>query len=99
MARDLNHAEIKAYFQDIGCTVIDLADAAERLRLPGLPDLLVGGLHRGLMIPYAALVEVKREGENLRPDQVRFFEAWPGPIEIARTMDDVLKIFGIENDR
>lgn len=96
MARDLNHDEIKSYFQGIGCTVIDLADAAERLKIPGLPDLLVGGLHRGMMIPYSALIEVKRQGEDLRPEQVRFFEQWPGPIEVARSMDDVLRIFGVD---
>lgn len=37
--RDDNHAEVKAMFEALGCTVIDLASTGN-----GVPDLLVGTL-------------------------------------------------------
>lgn len=83
---DGNHAELKGYFEKLGCAVHDASRAGG-----GFPDLVVS-LHR-----QTVLVEVKnptkpKADQELTPEQTRFHREWKGLIYQARTLDDVIAI-------
>ncbi len=80
---DSNHAELKGYFEHLGCGVTDLSRVG-----CGVPDLLVS-LHK-----QTVLVEVKSEYGKLNPEQIRFHREWKGVVYQARTLDDVIAIVG-----
>lgn len=78
---DANHAEIVAEFRRLGCAVESLAGMGK-----GVPDLLV------CMHGRNELVEVKTEKGKLTPDQVKWFGAWPTPVHVARSTEDVAQL-------
>ena len=93
--RDANQAEIKLALESIGCAVEDTADVGSLI--PGFPDLVASGLHRKLMIPYTALIEVKTVDGKLRPGQIDFHRRHEcGAIFTVRTISEALQIFGVE---
>jgi len=89
--KDANHDEIKQAYIDAHFSVIDTAGVGA-----GFPDLVVGGYHQQLEIPYTALVEVKTEAGQLRPNQRNLHETWRGAIFTVRTREEALRVFGIE---
>jgi hypothetical protein len=80
---DANHAELKGYFERLGCSVHDASRLGE-----DFPDLIVA-LHK-----QTVLVEVKSENGKLTPGQIRFRREWKGITYEARTLDDVIAIVG-----
>jgi len=78
---DSNHAELKAAFERMGCSVLDLFRVGD-----GCPDLAVS-LH-GL----TEFVEIKVEDGHLRPEQRRFLRESKAVVHQARNVDDVLRI-------
>lgn len=97
--KDANHAEIKQALIDAHLSVVDLADVPLNLpELADLPDLLVGGYHQTLEIPYNALIEIKTDDGKLRPGQMNFNETWRGPVFTVRTPGEALAVFGIRID-
>ena len=93
--RDENQAEIVEALRGIGCEVEDCADVGAII--PGYPDLTVSGLHRKLMIPYTALIEVKTEKGEIRKGQIDFHRRHQnGACFIVRTIQEALVIFGVE---
>lgn len=53
----------------------------------GFPDLVVG--RNGITL----LVEVKRDGEKLTPQEREFFEAWRGAAIVASDAEQVIAAF------
>ena len=78
---DANHAEIVAELRRLGCAVQSLAGEGK-----GVPDLMVCiyGLNEW--------VEVKTAKGKLTEDQVRWFGAWPTPVHIVRSTEDVAQL-------
>lgn len=77
---DANHADVKGWYRELGCTVADTKDAGL-----GVPDLFCGCA--GITDP----VEVKTEDGKLLPSQQTFILAWRGSTtRIVRTQDDVI---------
>ena len=82
---DANHADIKAAFLKLGCSVLDLSQLGE-----GCPDLLIG--YGGLSI----CVEVK---DGAKPPSARKLTAaqrdwhldWTGGVRIVEDMEDAAK--------
>lgn len=77
--RDGNHAAVVGWYEQLGCSVIDLSTLGG-----GISDLLIGAA--GL----TDLAEVKLLGKDLRPNQVTFNDRWRGsrPWKV-QTLDDV----------
>ena len=81
---DANQPELVRAARRIGATVHVTAALG-----CGFPDLVIG--FRG----ETHLVEVKQRGEDLTDDEREFFAAWRGrPPEVARTLDELLRILG-----
>ncbi len=80
---DNNQTEIVAVLRNAGASVQSLATVGG-----GCPDLLVG--YRGVNY----LLEVKRGGGKLTPDQEEWFLAWDGLAEVVRTPEDALAAIG-----
>lgn len=85
--RDSNEPEIIAVFESAGATV-------RRLNMPDLGDLLVGLYHPVFDMRLNLLVEVKTLKGKLRANQAEFHEQWEGQIDVARTMEDALRLAG-----
>ena len=81
---DLNHGEIVDALRKCGVSVQSLASIGK-----GCPDLLCAKPD-GMW-----LIEVKGPKGKLTPDQQEFITGWRGPVHIARTVDDALKIVGV----
>ena len=82
---DANHAAIVRELRQCGLAVLDLSRVGQ-----GCPDLLVASRRSDLQV----LVEVKTAKGKLTPDELEFFEDWPGPLRIvARCAEDVLAWF------
>lgn len=95
---DENQSEIVAALRYAGASVLLLHQVGG-----GCPDILVG-LSRecqrcGLESTYNYLVEIK-DGEKvlskqkLTPDEQEFFDNWRGQVEVARSIDEALRIVG-----
>ena len=83
---DSNQAEIVSLIRSVpGVSVFDVSRFGH-----GLPDLIVG--FRGVNY----LVEVKSERGDLTDAERDFFNDWQGQAAIARTVDDLLQIIGID---
>lgn len=69
----------------------------------GVPDLLCGGNMPCVWCrrPNRSnlLIEAKTGNGTLTPDQERWHRDWRGQVAIARTMEEALKIAGIEVGR
>lgn len=82
--KDTNHNLVAAEFERLGWAVEDTS------RLGGdFPDMLIA---KNTARRITCLIEVKMPGEKLTPGQLKFATHWPGEIEVARTLEDVLKI-------
>lgn len=64
--KDLNHAEMVAFFRSLGCYVVDVAS------LPKFCDILVG--IEGVNV----LVEIKSGKNGLTADEKLFHKEWTG---------------------
>jgi hypothetical protein len=90
---DANQAEIVAALRSVGCDVIDL-----HLLGRGVPDLAVFSPHlrcehcRGHWV----LMEVKAHEGRLTPDQVVWRLKHDSPTEVVRSVDDALRVCGVE---
>lgn len=89
--KDTNHDEIKQALIDAHLSVFDAAGVGY-----DLPDLIVGGYHQVYEIPYNALIEIKYLDGKLRPGQQMFQNTWRGQVDVARTIEEALAIFGIK---
>lgn len=91
---DLNQGEVESALHDAFITTVSLAPIGS-----GVPDLLCGGSmpcsNCGKKVRQNKLIEVKSEGGKLTGDQKLFAEYWSGQLEIARTIDEALKICGV----
>ena len=80
---DANHAEVKAAFEKMGCSVIDLSRMGE-----GVPDILAG--YGGL----CCLVEIKDgtkvpSARKLTKPQQTLMARWTGGARLVTCLDDV----------
>lgn len=89
--RDGNEAEIIEALRAVGATVVQLSDT-------GYPDLLVGYADPETGEQCNYLIEVKAENGKLTPPQFEFFETWEGQCDVARTVQEALKIIGVNAD-
>ena len=80
---DANQAEIIAALRQVACVVQDL-----HLVGHGCPDLLVS--RQG----HIWLIECKGIDPRLTPDERKWHASWAGPVYIARTVEDALRIVG-----
>jgi len=82
--RDSNHAELTAYLQQCGWTVVDTAAVGPNA-IPGWPDAIA--------VAYGAVVlcEFKASNrERLTDAEQQFRAGWPGEYRVLRSSDDVL---------
>lgn len=79
--RDNNHSEIKAAFEQAGCSVADLSQAGG-----GVPDLLVSLANKN------HLVEVKIPKGGILNSQRVFARRWNAPVYICRSVDNVVTL-------
>lgn len=79
---DKNQKEIVKQLEQVGCSVLSLADKGH-----GCPDLLVG--FRGKNF----LVEVKNGNGCLTEDQQKFFNLWRGQVMVIRDTEDITNFF------
>ena len=85
---DANQGDIvKALLQIPGVDVIDLREVGN-----DCPDILIGYESDNY------LIELKTEKGKVKPGQQRHYDEWPGQTAIARSLDDVLMIIGIEHE-
>ena len=85
---DANQNEIVAELLKIpALSVIDLREVGN-----DCPDILIG--YHGDNF----LIEIKTAKGKVKPGQQRHYDEWPGQTAIARSLDDVLMIIGIEHD-
>lgn len=85
---DANQGDIvKALLQIPGVAVIDLREVGN-----DCPDILIGYESDNF------LIELKTAKGKVKPGQQRHYEEWPGQTAIARSLDDVLMIIGIEHE-
>jgi hypothetical protein len=95
--KDANHEEFKRALIEAHLSVVDLAEVPANVPgLANLPDLLVGGFHQQLGVPYAVLMEIKTASGAVRPGQSDFAAAWRGPVAVVRNRREALALFGIE---
>jgi hypothetical protein len=83
--RDANHAEIRDRLREAHISVFDAGDIGK-----GYPDLVCGFQGQNY------LLEIKTQDGKLTPDQVEFIETWRGTVHIVRTVEEALRVFGIE---
>ena len=84
---DGNQAEIVAALRRAGCSVAITSGVGH-----GFPDLVVGvGVEDEAR---TLLMEVKRPGERLTPDEARWHDAWRGHVAIVYSIDDALRSVG-----
>ena len=86
---DANHGAIVAALRRVGCNVLDLSRVGA-----GCPDLLVSCRRRG-GLPDLLLMEVKTAKGKFSADQ-RKFEALGWPVFVARSVEEALKIVGVD---
>jgi hypothetical protein len=91
---DLNQAEIVSALVD-GYLSVAYTTAIGG----GFPDIVVGGSmpcpHCSKKFKQNKLIEVKSLTGTLTPAQRLFHPTWNGQLEIARTIDEALKIVGL----
>jgi hypothetical protein len=92
---DINQAEIVQALRQAGRSVQPIYRLGA-----GVPDLLCGGPmpcpHCGGHFPQNKLLEVKRVRFGaLTPDEATWHQNWRGQVEVARTIDEALKIAGV----
>lgn len=93
--RDSIHTACKRALERAGRHVFDLADAGG-----GLPDLIVswGGESTAPGVRYPGinlLLEIKTGDAPITPAQREFFQTWPGPKAVARSVEEALRATGI----
>jgi hypothetical protein len=102
--RDSTQRQIVQALRQIGCSVVDLSQAAGAAawldehgapQRGGLPDLLAAGIDRRTGAPVTVLLEVKTEKGRLRTQQQQFAANWRGPVYTVRSADEALMCFGI----
>lgn len=103
--RDTTQAQIVAALEQIGCSVLDLSQAADRARwrnehgqhqVGGCPDLLVAGIDRRTGWRKTILVEVKSAAGQLRQTQRHFTTCWRGDVAVVRSAEEARAVFGVE---
>jgi hypothetical protein len=82
---DLNQPAIVDALRKVGVTVVSLASVGN-----GIPDLLAGKHDK------VWLIEVKGPKGKLTPAQVEFMATWPGVVHIVRSVDDALRLVGVQ---
>jgi len=82
---DLNHPEIVIALRAVGVSVVSLASVGN-----GIPDLLAAKNDK------VWLIEVKGPKGKLTPAQVEFMATWPGVVHIVRSVDDALRLVGVQ---
>jgi hypothetical protein len=75
---DLNQQEIVRELRALGYSVRHTHTIGK-----GFPDIVIGKYGRNL------LVEIKREGEGLTPDEYEFFETWKGTAMVGRSAEEI----------
>ena len=91
---DANHTEVKTAFLQLGCLVMDLAQAKHYTS--DTLDLIVGIPNPSGQPGVNVLVEVKTEEGKVRPNQQRVITEWEEaglPIAVVRSIDDVIAVF------
>jgi len=71
-------------------------------RIPGLGVVVLDNLGAGfgdILVWWKQyhLIEIKTSTGKLNKKQVERSETWPGPMPVARSLDEVLKIIGLAN--
>lgn len=103
--RDSNQAQIAQALREIGVSVLDLSQAADRAswrdewgqpQVGGCPDLLAAGIHRGTAQRLTVLIEVKAPQGKLRQVQKHFRACWRGQVAIVRSAAEARAVFGVE---
>lgn len=82
--QDRNQPEIVKALKQVGASVVSTAAIGG-----GFPDLVVGFRGRNY------LIEVKTVGGKLNPDQEKFHKEWYATVNVARTVDDALRVIGL----
>jgi Holliday junction resolvase len=82
---DLNHGEVVDALRKVGVSVVSLASVGN-----GIPDLLAAKNDK------VWLIEVKGPKGKLTPAQVEFMATWPGVVHIVRSVDDALRLVGVQ---
>jgi hypothetical protein len=104
--RDSTQAQIVAALEQIGCSVLDLSQVADRARwkdehgqhqLGGCPDLLASGIDRRSGQRVTVLIEVKSVRGQLRQAQRHFAACWRGQVAVVRTVAEAQAVFGVGN--
>ena len=78
---DLNQREIVDALRRVGRSVLLLHQLGK-----GIPDLLVGNGEENF------LVEVKLGKGELTPDQIEFHAQWRGPVVVARSAEEAIRL-------
>lgn len=81
---DGNQAEIVNALRRAGCSVAVTSSVGK-----GYPDLTVGRAEQ------TYLIEVKRPGERLTPDESAWHDAWHGHVAIVHDIDEALAAVGL----
>jgi len=87
--RDLNEPEIVKGLEGAGCSVFRLDKPA---------DLLVGkgGRNYLLEVKNPGALRGKKQAVMLTEDEAEFHEAWRGQVQIVESLEDALRVVGIE---
>jgi hypothetical protein len=92
---DRNQSDIIKALRQVGASVESLHRVGR-----GVPDLLVGRVMPcpccGAQYPRNMLIETKVENRTLNARQVAFHATWRGPICVVHTIEEAIKIIGVE---
>ena len=83
------HKDIVKALRKVGCEVFDASRVGQ-----GFPDLVVRVPFHQRPHSRIVLIEVKRPGGKLRPDQRKFLDRWP-EVLIVESAEDALAELGI----
>lgn len=84
---DTNQTEIVKWLRDLGFSVFHTHGVGE-----AFPDLVAGQLG------FNVLIEVKRPGVKLKPNQLEWHTQWPGWVVVIRTKEDCERLAHLVKD-
>lgn len=87
---DDNQANIVKQIRRLGITVVHLHTIGK-----GCPDLLLGYRNKNFLIELKDSLKTESQ-KKLTDDEKEFFSTWRGQVSKCETIDDILKVIGLQ---
>lgn len=87
---DDNQAKLVKQIRRLGITVVHLHTIGK-----GCPDLLLGYRNKNFLIELKDSLKTPSQ-KKLTHDEQEFFDTWKGQVSKCETIDDILKVIGLQ---